>query len=90
MMPYKMLDAIVLVIDVPEHGLRAGDVGAVVAVYGDSAVEVEFVTGAGNTQALPSSPLTHVRSHLWTFLPCGHSCRADIPAVRILGSATAA
>jgi len=47
------LDTIVLAHGIPEHGLCKGDVGAVVHVYGDGrALEVEFVTADGKTQAL--------------------------------------
>jgi hypothetical protein len=46
-------DVIVLTRDLPEHSLRAGDVGAVVHVYaGGKAYEVEFITGAGQTLAV--------------------------------------
>ena len=51
-MSIEVLSTVVLVRDMPEHGLRAGDVGAVVEKYGAEGVEVEFVTGAGRTQAL--------------------------------------
>lgn len=40
---------VVLRKDLPEHGLQAGDVGTVVHNHGDEAVEVEFVSGAGET-----------------------------------------
>jgi len=50
-MTLALLDAVVLTRDLPESGLRTGDVGAIVEVYED-AYEVEFVTGAGGTQAL--------------------------------------
>jgi predicted nucleotidyltransferase len=43
---------VVLVRDVPEAGLRAGDLGAVVGVRGPDALEVEFVSAAGRTGAL--------------------------------------
>jgi hypothetical protein len=44
---------IVLTRDLPEHNLRAGDVGAVVHVYAEGkAYEVEFITGAGQTLAV--------------------------------------
>lgn len=46
------LDTVVLARDVPEAGLRTGDLGAVVQMYGEDAFEVEFVTVAGRTQAL--------------------------------------
>ena len=48
----RELDPVVLVRDIPESGLRAGDLGAVVQTYGTAAVEVEFVTARGHTQAL--------------------------------------
>jgi hypothetical protein len=50
--PFHELDTVVLTRDVPEAGLRAGDLGAVVQVYGPEALEVEFVTASGRTQAL--------------------------------------
>ena len=50
-MTLALLDTVVLTRDLPESGLRSGDVGAIVEVYED-AYEVEFVTGAGKTQAL--------------------------------------
>lgn len=46
------LQCVVLTRDVPEHGLRAGDLGTVVQVYPEGGVEVEFVMGSGATQAL--------------------------------------
>lgn len=43
----------VLTCDLPEHGLQAGDVGAVVHRYGDGeSFEVEFVNAEGKTLAL--------------------------------------
>lgn len=48
----KLLDSVVLQKDVPEYGLRRGDVGAIVEVYGGDGFEVEFITGSGRTQAL--------------------------------------
>jgi hypothetical protein len=46
------LDTVVLERDLPTHGLRRGDVGAVVHVHSSTAVEVEFVRASGHTQAL--------------------------------------
>jgi hypothetical protein len=63
-MRYQMLDTIVLTIDLPEYGLRAGDIGEVIEQYDDEGVEVEIVTGAGTTQALLRLPIDHVAS-LW-------------------------
>jgi hypothetical protein len=68
----RILDTVVLTRDLPEHGLRRGDVGAVVHVYAEAAYEVEFVTGGGTTLAvltlegaalrsLAPSDLLHVR-----------------------------
>jgi hypothetical protein len=58
---FQELDTVVLLHDLPEAGLRSGDLGAVVQVYGDEAVEVEFVTAAGRTQALLTLPVGDVR-----------------------------
>lgn len=53
---------VVLTRDLPEHGLRAGDVGAVVHVYAEGkAYEVEFVTGAGQTLAVETLEPADVR-----------------------------
>ncbi len=47
------LDLVVLTHDIESHGLKAGDVGAVVHCYDDDAAfEVEFVTAEGKTVAL--------------------------------------
>jgi Domain of unknown function (DUF4926) len=51
-MIYKELDTVVLNADISTHGLKKGDVGAVVHVYSKTAIEVEFVTAAGHTQAV--------------------------------------
>ena len=61
-MSYKELDTVVLRRDLPEQGLRSGDLGAVVHVYDDEAIEVEFVTAAGRTQALVTLNTQDVRS----------------------------
>lgn len=46
----KKFDIVVLQIDLPEHGLKAGDIGSIVHKYSEEkAVEVEFVTGEGHT-----------------------------------------
>jgi hypothetical protein len=59
---YKELDTVVLRRDFPEQGLRAGDLGSVVQVYSDEAIEVEFVTASGRTQALVTLNAQDVRS----------------------------
>lgn len=49
----RLLDAVVLTHDIPEHGLKQGDVGAVVHCYeGNGTFEVEFVTAEGKTVAV--------------------------------------
>jgi len=58
---YKELDTVVLNRDLPEQGLRRGDLGAVVQVYGAEGIEVEFVTAAGRTQALVTLSAGDVR-----------------------------
>ncbi len=46
-------DTVVLTRSLPEHGLEAGDVGAIVQVYqGGKGFEVEFVSGDGSTLAV--------------------------------------
>ena len=49
----RELDTVVLSHDIEEHGLKQGDIGAVVHCYSDGAAfEVEFVTAEGKTVAL--------------------------------------
>lgn len=57
----EMLDTVVLLVDVPEHDLRVGDIGAVVDVYSRDALEVEFVAPTGATRTLVTLPTTAVR-----------------------------
>ena len=58
---FHELDTVVLLRDLPDAGLRSGDLGAVVLVYGDGALEVEFVTASGRTQGLLTLPVSDVR-----------------------------
>ncbi len=51
-MVFRELDTVVLTDDLPEHGLRAGDLGAIVHVHESDGLEVEFVTASGRTEAL--------------------------------------
>ncbi len=51
-MKFKTLDTVVLSKDMPDFGLKKGDLGAVVQVYPPDGLEVEFVTAAGKTEAL--------------------------------------
>lgn len=68
----KELDSIVLERDLPEHGLRQGDLGAVDQVYSPDAFEIEFVRAPGSTQALVRLSRTDIR-------PVEDG---DVPAVR--------
>ena len=49
---YKLLDTVVLKRNVPDAGLRVGDLGAIVEVHDPDHFEVEFVAASGRTQAL--------------------------------------
>ena len=50
--PFRELDSVVLVHDLPDAGLFAGDLGAVVHVHAPDAFEVEFVAASGRMVAL--------------------------------------
>jgi hypothetical protein len=76
-MPFELYSEVILIRDVTEDGLRAGDVGTVVerhAVPGVSkeGYSVEFFDMTGNTVAVATLPASALR------LPT----RADRPAVR--------
>lgn len=60
-MMYKLLDTVVLDRDLPQHGLRSGDLGAVVQVYEPDGLEVELVTASGKRQALVTLNVNEVR-----------------------------
>jgi hypothetical protein len=60
-MKFTQLDTVVLRRDMPEHGLRAGDLGAVVEIYGKDGLEVEFVQASGQTKALVTLKPTDIR-----------------------------
>ena len=60
-MKFLLLDTVVLEKDLPEHGLRRGDLGAVVEVYEPDGLEVEFVRASGQTQALVELSTADVR-----------------------------
>lgn len=60
-MTYRHLDTVVLDRDLPEHGLRKGDLGAVVEVHEPDGLEVEFVTASGRTAALVTLSFQDVR-----------------------------
>ena len=61
-MKFELMDTVVLNRDLPEHGLRTGDLGAVVELYGTDGLEVEFVQASGRTKALLTLKTSDVRS----------------------------
>lgn len=61
-MKYEELDTVVLSKELPEYGLRKGDLGAVVGVYDPDGLEVEFVTASGRTEAVVTLSENDVRS----------------------------
>jgi len=58
---FRELDTVVLDRDIPDRGLRKGDLGAVVELYEPDDLEVEFVTASGRTQALVTLKVGDVR-----------------------------
>ena len=78
-MTFRPLDIVVLNTDLPTHGLRLGDLGAVVEVYEPMGLEVEFVTASGRTTALVSLAVSDIRA----------VCDDDLVAVRPLTAGTA-
>ena len=48
----KLLDVVVLTVDLPQHNLHRGEMGAVVECYADHSYDVEFVAQDGYTYAL--------------------------------------
>lgn len=49
---YDELDTVVLLHDIPEAGLRVGDLGTLVHLHTPDSFDVEFVLASGRTQAL--------------------------------------
>jgi Domain of unknown function (DUF4926) len=54
-------DTVVLITELPEHGLEAGDVGTVVLVHRHGGYEVKFTTLDGETMAVVSLSPDQVR-----------------------------
>jgi len=61
-MKFALLETVVLNRDLPEQGLRAGDLGAIVEIYGADGFEVEFVRASGQTKALLTLRSADLRS----------------------------
>ena len=74
---FNLLDTVALTRDVPDAGIRRGDLGAIVEIYSPEAFEVEFVAASGHTQALVSLGIEDVR----------HVGDRDLIAVRSLEAA---
>jgi hypothetical protein len=60
-MKVQELEVVVLARDLPEHQLKAGDVGTVVGIYPGGKIDVEFVKPSGQTQALLPLTMEDVR-----------------------------
>lgn len=60
-MRFQLLDTVVLTRDLTAHGLRKGDLGAVVELYEPDGLEVEFVAASGRTQAVVTLKVSDVR-----------------------------
>lgn len=60
-MHFELLETVVLQHDLPEYGLKQGDLGAVVELYEPDGLEVEFVTASGRTQAVVTLRVSDVR-----------------------------
>jgi hypothetical protein len=57
------LDVVALTTDLPEHGLKAGDMGTIVLIHGDrEGYEVEFTALDGATLAVVSLRPDQVRA----------------------------
>jgi hypothetical protein len=59
---FRELDAVVLTHDIPEAGLRAGDLGAIVMLHTASEFEVEFAVASGHSQAVLTLAAEDVRA----------------------------
>ncbi len=57
----RELDTVVLTEDLPEHGLKQGDIGTVVLVHHQPGYEVEFISLDGETLAVVSLTQQQVR-----------------------------
>ncbi len=58
---FRELDTVVLAHDLPESGLRTGDLGAIVHLHAPDTFEVEFVTASGKTESLLTLSAADIR-----------------------------
>lgn len=77
-MEYASLDTVVLNRDIPEHGLKLGDLGTIVEVYEPDALAVEFVTASGRSGALLTLSAVDIR----------HVADGDLVSVRQFADST--
>ena len=61
-MKYEPHDTVVLISDLPAHGLQSGDLGAVVDVRSPDTLDVEFILASGGTTALVTLKTSDVRA----------------------------
>jgi hypothetical protein len=59
---FRELDTVELCRDLPDLGLRVGDIGTIVFVYAPDAFEVEFVNSDGDTTAITTLRFADVRA----------------------------
>jgi len=59
---FALLDIVALKRDLPQHGLKRGDIGTLVELYEPDGVEVEFVAPSGRTQAVVTLKVDDVRA----------------------------
>jgi len=87
-MVFKSLAHVVLVRNLPAHGLKIGDMGAVVEVYPPDALEVEFVVASGRTKALLTPKFWDIRairgSDMLAVRSVGHRTLAAPPSRVVL------
>lgn len=76
-MGFKSLEVVVLRNDIDDHGLKSGDTGTVVELYEPDGLEVEFLTGTGDTRAVLTLSESEVR----------HLCVDDMLSVRSVNAA---
>lgn len=61
-MSEQLYQEVVLATDVPQHGLRRGDMGTIVHIYPGGGLEVEFFTASGKTRAVVTLRKDDVRT----------------------------
>jgi hypothetical protein len=78
------LDSVILTTDLPEYGLKRGDIGTVGLTHqGGEGYEVEFVTLDGETVAVVSLHASQVRP-IWSRRDCPRPDCGKYPATRIM------